>query len=119
MDPFYKYFLFVSLMLFFIGFLIKNISTAIRTRQAIKGKSIRVNMIIVLTTLLYLLILKEVDLFFKVNWLDYETIRITGSIFIFISLILGFISLITMRDSWRVHTTRTKDRLDNKRGISI
>lgn len=102
MDLFYKYFLFSSLMLFFIGFLIKNISTAIRTKQAIKGKSVKVNMIMILTPLLYILIIKEVDLGFSINWLDYEMIRITGLIFIFISLILGFISLITMRDSWRV-----------------
>ena len=106
MDIFYKYFLIVSLMLYFSGFIVKNISTAIRTRQAIQGKSIKVKMISILTPLLYLLIvtniLRGADLFFRVNWLDHRIIRIIGVILVSISLVLGFISLITIRDSWRV-----------------
>lgn len=102
MDPFYNYFLFVSLILFFLGFLVKNISTALKTRQAIKGRSIKVNLIMILTPLLYILILKGTDLLFRVNWLDHEIIRITGLFFISISIVIGFISLITMKDSWRV-----------------
>lgn len=102
MDLFYNYFVFGSLMLFFIGFLIKNISTAIRTRQAVKGKSMKVNIIMILTPLLYILIIKGADSLFMAKWLDFEIIRIIGLIIILISIILGFISLITMRDSWRV-----------------
>jgi len=115
MDMFYKYFLFVSLMLYFIGFILKNVSTKIRTGQAITGNSIKLKMISITTPLLYLLIgtniTKGADLLFRVNWLDYGIIRIIGLIFVSISLILGFISLITMRDSWRVGI-RTEQKTD-------
>jgi protein-S-isoprenylcysteine O-methyltransferase Ste14 len=106
MDIFYKNFLAVSLILYFIGFIVKNISTAIRTGQAIRGNSIKVIIISIITPLLYLLIItnimKGADLLFRINRLDYGIIKIIGLILVSISLILGFISLITMRDSWRV-----------------
>ena len=106
MDIFYQYFIAVALMFYFVGFIVKNLSTAKRTGQAIKGNSIKVKMIILTTTLLYLLsylnIIIGADLLFSVYWLEHGIVRMIGLILVSISLILGLASLITMRDSWRV-----------------
>jgi len=106
MDKFYQYFIALALMFYFVGFIVKNISTARRTRQAIKGNSIKVKMIFLTTTILYLLsyinIIIGTDFLFSVDWLDHRIVKLIGLIIVFISLLLGLASLISMRDSWRV-----------------
>jgi protein-S-isoprenylcysteine O-methyltransferase Ste14 len=106
METFEKLFVGILLTVYFIGFIIKNIVTVKRTKQAIKGKSSKVNMLISNSTLLY--IMTYVCIFFKpdylvrIDTLDIFTIKIIGLALIIIAFVLGITTLIGMKDSWRV-----------------
>ena len=106
METFDKLFVGILLTVYFTGFIIKNIITVKRTKQAIKGKSSKVNLLILNSTLLYLL--TYFSIFFNpvhlllINLLDLVAIKIIGLIFIALAFVLGISTLITMKDSWRV-----------------
>jgi len=106
MDTFAKYFIGILLTIYFIGFFIKNIITIKRTKQAIKGKSNKVNLLILNSTLLYLLtyfciFFNPVHLFW-IQVLEINVIKVIGLILVTLAFVLGISSLIAMRDSWRV-----------------
>jgi protein-S-isoprenylcysteine O-methyltransferase Ste14 len=106
MEIFDKLFIGIILILFLSAFMAKNIITAKHTGAAIKGKSIKVNLLIFSTTMLY--IVTCLNIFFnfkfllKIEILDMFILKITGFFLVSIAFILGITSLITMKDSWRV-----------------
>jgi protein-S-isoprenylcysteine O-methyltransferase Ste14 len=106
METFEKFYVGILLIIYFIGFLIKNIVTFKRTKQAIKGKSSKVNIMILNSTILY--ILTYFCIFFNpaylkwINMFDLIAIRIIGLLFITLAFVLGISTLIAMKDSWRV-----------------
>lgn len=106
MDNFYTYFLIVSLIFYIAGFMVKNIRTALRTKQVIRGKSIKVKLTSIITLSLYCMIATNslifTDLFYRTSWLDQQNIRVIGVIVVFLSIILGYVSLFTIKDSWRI-----------------
>lgn len=108
MDTFYKYFFSASLMIYLTQFIVKNISTAKKTKHKIKGDSTVVKLFFVANTLLYfissLIISKGVNFMLAIKWIDYEIVKIIGLIFVSTSLILAYISLISMGNSWRMGT---------------
>jgi protein-S-isoprenylcysteine O-methyltransferase Ste14 len=106
METFEKLFVGILLTVYFIGFIIKNIVTVKRTKQAIKGKSSKVNLLISNSTLLYLLtyfyIFFNPEYLVRIDMLDLFFIKIVGLTLITIAFILGITTLIGMKDSWRV-----------------
>lgn len=106
MEIFDKLFVAIFLTVYFAAFVIKNITTAKRTKQAIKGSSNKVNLLIFNSTLLYLLAYYSIFFnpahFFWINLLNLVAIKIIGLLFIVIAFVLGISTLITMKDSWRV-----------------
>ncbi len=106
MDTFEKLFVGILLTIYFIGFIIKNVVTVKRTKQAIKGKSSKVNLLILNSTLLYILtyfsIFFNVDYLLWIKTLDLSAIKIIGLVFTSLAFVLGISTLITMKDSWRV-----------------
>ncbi len=106
MDTFEKIFVGILLTVYFIGFMIKNIVTVKRTKQTIKGKSNKVNLLIFNSTLLYIItyvyIFFNPDYLVRIDTLDIFTIKIIGLALIVIAFVLGITTLIGMKDSWRV-----------------
>jgi protein-S-isoprenylcysteine O-methyltransferase Ste14 len=106
METFYRLFTGIVLTTYFIGFITKNILTAKRTKQSIKGKSAKVTFLIFASTLLYTItylhLFKKPAYLIWISILDMPFLRNTGTILMSIAFVLGFISLITMKDSWRV-----------------
>lgn len=106
MDTFAKIFIGVLLTIYLISFIVKNVITAKRTKQSIKGKSGKVNIMIFNSTLLYLLtyfcIFFNTDNLLWIKILDVGAVQITGLIFIALAFVLGISTLIAMKDSWRV-----------------
>jgi protein-S-isoprenylcysteine O-methyltransferase Ste14 len=106
METFSKYFIGIVLLVFFASFMLKNIITTKRTKMAIKGKSMKVNLLIlssaVLYTTFYLYIFTSSSYFLGIEILEVFFLKIIGLALVIIAFVLGLTTLVTMRDSWRV-----------------
>jgi protein-S-isoprenylcysteine O-methyltransferase Ste14 len=106
METFEKLFVGILLTAYFIGFVIKNIVTKNRIKQRIKGNSIKVNLLIVNSTLLSLL--TYFCIFFNpahllwIHTFDFAIVKIAGIILTAMAFILGISTLVNIKDSWRV-----------------
>jgi protein-S-isoprenylcysteine O-methyltransferase Ste14 len=96
----------VILTTYFIGFIVKNIATAKRTKLAIKGNSLKVQFVILTSTALSLITLLSIagktGPLLMIGKLCIQSLQIAGLVIISLALVLGIIALIAMRDSWRV-----------------
>lgn len=98
----------VSILLFFIlAFAIKNIKTYITTKQSIKGKSLKLSLSILISSIMYGLIILRLTLlkpkwFIEIDLSEYYWIKTTGLILVLIGFIVGVFALIEMKNSWRV-----------------
>ena len=106
METFEEIFIGILLAGYFIGFIVKNVLTVKRTKQAIKGKSAKVNLLIINSTILYILtyycIFFNPDYLLWINILDVGSINLLGLVLIALAFAIGISTLFTMRDSWRV-----------------
>ena len=101
-----KLYLGLTLLFFILAFALKNISTYLATRKSIRGKSGKLTLSITLSTLIYLLIGLRI-LFLQPEWLlelsaPPLAFRYIGYVLIAVGFLIGLLSLITMKDSWRV-----------------
>lgn len=97
-----------SILLFFIlAFAIKNVTTYLATKKSIRGQSSKLTASISLSTAIYILILMRITFLNPAYLLEgdlsqYQFIKIVGFALATIGFIMGLISLLTMRTSWRV-----------------
>lgn len=102
-----KIYLFLILLFFILAFALKNITTYLSTKQSIRGKSLKLTLSIVFSTLIYILILFRLS-FVKPKWIgeinlsQYSLFNTTGLLLVSIGFVLGILALIAMRNSWRV-----------------
>ncbi|MBK7212404.1 MAG: isoprenylcysteine carboxylmethyltransferase family protein [Bacteroidales bacterium] len=100
-------FLILILVFFILAFAIRNIKTFLSTKQSIKGKSSKLTLSILLSTMIYLLLLLRLTVL-PFNWIleanlsGFAMIRFAGYAFVLAGFILGILALIAMRNSWRV-----------------
>ncbi len=102
-----KTYLALTLIFFILAFAIRNIRTYLATKQSIRGKSVKLTMSIVISTLIYVLILLRLFILepkwiLEIDLSTYSQLRIIGLIFISVGFILGILALIAMKNSWRV-----------------
>ena len=102
-----KTFLILILVFFILAFAIRNIRTYLSTKKSIKGKSLKLTMSILISTLIYILILLrlivlEPQWIIEIDLSEYSQLKIIGLIFIAVGFILGILALIAMKNSWRV-----------------
>ena len=103
MDTFEELAIRILLSIYFIGFILKNMITVRRTKQAIRGKSGKVNLVIFNSIILGIIgIFFHPDYFLWIKILDFSAIKIMGLVIISLACVLGISTLITMKDSWRV-----------------
>jgi len=97
-----------SILVFFIlAFAVKNIKTFISAGVSIRGKSTKLTLSIVLSTLLYIVILLRIffldsSSILEIEVLQTDVMRSIGLLLVSIGFVLGIAALIQMRDSWRV-----------------
>ena len=97
-----------SILLFFIlAFAIKNVTTYLATKKSIRGQSSKLTASISLSTAIYILILMRITFLNPAYLLEgdlsqYQFIKIVGLALVTIGFIMGLLSLLTMRTSWRV-----------------
>lgn len=102
-----KTYLGVILIFFILAFAIRNIKTYLSTKQSIRGKSVKLTMSILISTLIYFLILLRLTIL-EPKWIiefdlsEYSHLKIIGLVFVSVGFILGILALIAMKNSWRV-----------------
>ncbi|MDO9578746.1 MAG: isoprenylcysteine carboxylmethyltransferase family protein [Candidatus Cloacimonadales bacterium] len=83
--------------------MLKNVITAIRTKQAIRGKSRKMNLVVINSIILGIVAYTNYPhYFFWIKILDFSAIKIMGLVIVSLACVLGISTLITMKDSWRV-----------------
>ena len=93
----------ILLSIFFIAFILKNIITGYRTKLAIRGKSGKMNLVIFNSIILGIIgIFYHSDYFILINMLDFNVVKIIGLAFMCLACVLGILTLVKMKDSWRV-----------------
>jgi protein-S-isoprenylcysteine O-methyltransferase Ste14 len=93
--------------LLLIGFLVRNISTSIKTKSPIRGELKSLFVSIILSALIYMLILLRIVFLKPEHTLEFdlsslEWLRYAGIFFITAGAIINISALITMKNSWRV-----------------
>ncbi len=99
--------LFSILLFFILAFAIRNIKTALNTRLSIKGKSVKVNLSVLLSSIIYVTIILRLFYLSGQSLLEIETIKnesvkYVGFTLVTIGFIIGILALIAMKNSWRV-----------------
>ena len=108
-------FLSAILIFFILAFGLKNILTFLKTKQSIKGKSVKLSLSIVLSTCIYILIFirlffGEKKWLFELNFPFHHYIKFVGYGFVILGFLIGLLALIEMKNSWRVgikHSQKT------------
>lgn len=102
-----KIYLALVIVFFILAFAIRNIKTYLSTGQSIRGKSLKLTLSIILSTIIYLLILLRLTII-KPGWIlelefySISSLRIIGFVFVSAGFLIGIFALIAMRNSWRV-----------------
>lgn len=102
-----KIYLGLILIFFILAFAIRNIKTYLSTKQSIRGKSLKLTLSILVSTIIYGLILLRLTII-KSNWIfefdfsSYLIIKYIGLTIVSFGFILGILALIAMKNSWRV-----------------
>ncbi len=101
-----KLYLGLILVFFILAFAIRNIKTYLTTKQSIKGKSTKLTLSILISTLIYLLIILRIILLPPEYLFEFDVkidlLTYAGYVVVLVGFILGILALITMRNSWRV-----------------
>jgi protein-S-isoprenylcysteine O-methyltransferase Ste14 len=102
-----KLYLFSILLFFILAFAIRNIKTALNTRLSIKGKSAKVNLSVLLSSIIYVMIILRLFHFSDYDLLEVETFKIQiikyiGFALVSVGFIMGILALIAMKNSRRV-----------------
>ena len=95
------------LIFFILAFAIRNIKTYISTKQSIRGKSLKLTVSILTSTIIYLVILLRLTILSS-NWIlemdfqDFDKLKYVGYGLVIIGFGLGVLALFAMKNSWRV-----------------
>lgn len=104
----WDYYVLAIIVIYVVAFFIKNLKTYFAVRTSIRGKSAKLTLSLVLSTVIYLVALFQ--LLFpgthlpigKLVILDSVVLKNTGYVLILFALIIGLAALYEMRNSWRV-----------------
>lgn len=102
-----KIYLGLILIFFIIAFGVRNVKTYLSTKQSIKGKSVKLTISILISTLIYFLILFRImilkpEWILELNYSNVKMIKYIGLIVVTTGFTIGILALIAMRNSWRV-----------------
>jgi len=109
-----KAYLGLILILFILAFAIKNIKTYVSIKKSIRGKSVKLTISVLISTLIYCLILLRLTILqpqfvFEINLPEY--LNTIGLIMVSIGFTVGILALIAMKNSWRVGIKQDQSRI--------
>ena len=105
---FWNYYVLAIIIIYLSAFLIRNLITYFAIKASIRGRSTKLTISLVLSTIIYLLTLFQIlfpAIHLPVGGLsifDSLFIKYLGFIFLLLALIIGLAALFEMKNSWRV-----------------
>ncbi len=103
------------LILFILAFALRNIRTFLSTRRPIRGRSPKLTLSILLSTVIYLWIFLRLTFIKTPLVFEFELppfFETAGMVLVTLGFVLGLLALAAMKDSWRVGI-----RYDQKTGL--
>ena len=102
-----KIYLGLILVFFILAFAVRNIKTYVSTKNSIRGKSLKLTVSIVTSTLIYVLILLRLTVLsgnwiLELNFGIVDKLVYVGYVFVTLGFGIGVLALIVMKNSWRV-----------------
>ena len=102
-----KIYLVLVIVFFILAFAIINTKTYLSTGKSIRGKSFKLTLSILLSTIIYLLILLRLTILnsrwiLELEFFSHYHLTMFGHILVASGFILGIFALIALKDSWRV-----------------
>lgn len=102
-----KIYLALVLIFFILAFAIRNIKTYLFTKKSIRGKSTKLTLSILTSTLIYLIIISRIIFLEPQSLLEFDLsmipfIKTIGFVLVTLGFLLGISALIAMKNSWRV-----------------
>ena len=101
-------YLLANIVIYLLAFFLRNLKTYFSIKKSIRGKSSRLTLSLVLSTIIYLLVIlliiqpELMHFIIEIKFLDSSIFKYAGYVFIFIALIIGLVALHEMKNSWRV-----------------
>jgi protein-S-isoprenylcysteine O-methyltransferase Ste14 len=105
---FWNIYTLVIIILYLTAFFLRNLKTYFSTKKSIRGKSAKLTLSLVFSTIIYLVVIllilqpEKMRFIFEIKFLDHSILKYFGYAFIFIALLAGLAALFEMRNSWRV-----------------
>ena len=102
-----KIYLGLILLFFILAFAVRNIKTYLSTKKSIRGKSIKVSLSVLLSSIIYVLILLRLSFLsasqiMEISLYNVPIVSMLGFIIVTVGFIIGILALVTMKNSWRV-----------------
>ncbi|MBL1214332.1 MAG: isoprenylcysteine carboxylmethyltransferase family protein [Ignavibacteriae bacterium] len=100
-----KAYLGLILIFFILAFAVRNIKTYLSTKKSIRGKSLKLTISVIISTIIYCLIILRLTILkpkfiFEIDLPKF--INTIGLLIVFLGFVIGILALIAMKDSWRV-----------------
>ena len=98
----------IILVIYLSAFFIQNLKTYFSVKQSIRGRSTKLTLSLVLSTVIYTLTLSQIfsqrvsAFLISIDLLKSAEVQIAGAVLITIALMVGLAALYTMKNSWRV-----------------
>ena len=105
---FLNFYVLIILVIYLSAFFIQNLKTYFSVKQSIRGRSTKLTLSLVLSTVIYTLTLSQIfsqrvsAFLISIDLLKSAEVQIAGAVLITIALMVGLAALYTMKNSWRV-----------------
>ena len=114
---FLELYVFIILIIYLSAFFIQNLKTYFSVGQSIRGRSVKLTLSLILSTVIYLMTFAMIfwpgakELLVFIDFLEQDWLQYLGAFMVFMALIIGLAALYEMKNSWRVgirHDQKTK-----------
>lgn len=105
---FWDFYILTLIVIYLAAFFVRNLKTYFTIKKSIRGRSLKLTVSLVLSTIIYVITLTNIflpdfqSLFGKITILDISIIKYIGYGLLPLALIIGLAALFEMQNSWRV-----------------
>src|SRR5210317_152123 len=105
---FWDYYVLTIIVVYLLAFFVRNIKTYINVKKSIRGRSGKLTLSVIISTIIYLVALANV--FFpeirniggQITFLEFTALQYVGYGVLSLAMIIGLLALYELSDSWRV-----------------
>ena len=105
---FWNYYVLAIIIVYLLAFFVRNIKTYINVKRSIRGKSGKLTLSVIISTIVYLVALANVffpeirNIAGQIAFLEFTALQYVGYGVLSLAMIIGLLALYELSDSWRV-----------------